>query len=208
MIPLSASAAMGCGLEVGFSLATVEKNRNLRALGQAGRRAYRKFTKSRGLGTPCLEQLLAFSCLPSRPLRWSLQRMGHPAGLPENPARFPSRAFPNPRFRTSPCWAAGTRVDGRACTLVRDGGLRGKSCSKAFPCRRAKAWPSHLCEMLRCGVSRFRVPHRAFRRSGKRFRLRRCGPAAVCSLRDSVGREFSGAERSAGSIYSGRCACG
>ncbi len=58
--------------------------------------------------------------------------------------RIPSIAFPNSKAWTSPHSATGIRVDARACTPVRDGALRGKSCSKAFPRQPARAEPNCL----------------------------------------------------------------
>jgi hypothetical protein len=50
-----------------------------------------------------------------------------------------STASPNSRARTAPFAATGIRVDARACTPARDGGLREKACSTAFPGQPAKA---------------------------------------------------------------------
>src|SRR5437870_986052 len=62
-----------------------------------------------------------------------------------------STAFPNSRFRTPPRSATGIRADARAYTPARDGGLREKACSTAFPGQPAKAEPSRLCETSRRG---------------------------------------------------------
>src|SRR5437667_6993288 len=62
-----------------------------------------------------------------------------------------SIAFPNSRSRTRPRSATGIRADARAYTPARDGGLREKACSTAFPGQPAKAEPSRLCETSRRG---------------------------------------------------------
>src|SRR5437588_630699 len=54
--------------------------------------------------------------------------------------------FTNSRFRTPPGSATGIRADAQAYTLARDGGLREKACSRAFPGQPARAEPSRLCE--------------------------------------------------------------
>src|SRR6267378_4386390 len=62
-----------------------------------------------------------------------------------------STAFPNSRSRTPPPSATGIRADARAYTPARDGGLREKACSTAFPGQPAKAEPSRPCETSRRG---------------------------------------------------------
>src|SRR3989441_9871960 len=62
-----------------------------------------------------------------------------------------STAFPNSRSRTPPGSATGIRADAPAYTPARDGGLREKACSTAFPGQPAKAEPSRLCETSRRG---------------------------------------------------------
>ena len=60
--------------------------------------------------------------------------------------RILSRAFPNSRDPVTLLSAMGIRVGARAYRPARDGGLREKACSTAFPGRPAKAEPSRLCE--------------------------------------------------------------
>jgi hypothetical protein len=52
--------------------------------------------------------------------------------------RTHSITFPNSTYRTSPHSTTGNRVDAPAYTPVRDGGLREKACSTAFPGQPAK----------------------------------------------------------------------
>jgi hypothetical protein len=108
--------------------------------------------------------------------------------------RTPSTAFPNSRSRTSPRSATGIRADARAYTPARDGGLREKACSTAFPGQPAKAEPSRLCETFRCGPHNRRALQRASPRSERRSRPIPHEPAAACSVRDSAVVEPSGAE--------------
>src|ERR1700682_6221907 len=71
---------------------------------------------------------------------------------PRGPAtRTLSTAFPNSRSRTPPLSATGIRVDARAYTPARGGGLHEKACSTAFRCQPARAYPSRLCETSRRG---------------------------------------------------------
>ena len=72
-----------------------------------------------------------------------------------------STAFPNSRCRTPPLSARGIRADARAYTPARDGGLRERACSTAFPGQPAKAKPSRPCEISRRGLPHRRAPQRA-----------------------------------------------
>src|ERR1700688_5039668 len=94
-----------------------------------------------------------------------------------------STAFPNSRSRTSPRSATGIRADARAYTPARDGGLREKACSTAFPHQPAKAEPSRLCETSRRGPHNRRALQRASPRSERRSPPIPHGPAAACSAR-------------------------
>jgi hypothetical protein len=94
-----------------------------------------------------------------------------------------SIAFPNSRSRTPPVPAAGIRADARAYTPARDGGLREKACSTAFPGQRAKTEPSRLCETSGCGDHNRRAPQRAAPRSGRRSGPILRGPAVAYSAR-------------------------
>ncbi|MCU1258138.1 MAG: hypothetical protein JWO80_1023, partial [Bryobacterales bacterium] len=91
-----------------------------------------------------------------------------------------STAFSNSRSRTSPRSAMGIRADARAYTPARDGGLREKACSTAFPGQPAKAEPSRLCETSRRGRHNRRALQRASPRSERRSRPIPHGPAAAC----------------------------
>src|SRR3989441_7434518 len=70
-----------------------------------------------------------------------------------------STAFPNSRSRAPPRSATGIRADARAYTPARDGGLREKACSTAFPGQPAKAEPSRLSETSRRGLRSHDRPH-------------------------------------------------
>src|SRR5271167_444082 len=94
-----------------------------------------------------------------------------------------STAFPNSRSRTPPPSATGIRADARAYTPARDGGLREKACSTAFPRQPAKAEPSRLCETSPRGPHNRRALQRASPRSERRSRPIPHGPVAVCSAR-------------------------
>src|SRR5437870_10169909 len=94
-----------------------------------------------------------------------------------------STAFPNSRSRTSPRSATGIRADARAYKPARDGGLREKACSTAFPGQPAKAEPNRLCETSRRGPHNRRALQRASPRSERRSRPIPHGPAAACSAR-------------------------
>ncbi len=104
-----------------------------------------------------------------------------------------STAFPNSRSRTSPGSATGIRVDARAYTPARDGGLREKACSTAFPGQPARAEPSRLLETSRRGRRSQNRPRNrphnrralepASPRSERRSRPMPYGPAAECSAR-------------------------
>ena len=104
-----------------------------------------------------------------------------------------STAFPNSRCRTPPRSAMGIRADARACTPARDGGLREKACSRAFPRPPAKAEPSRLGETSRRGPHRRRALRRASPRSERSSRPIPHGPAAACSARGGAVVEPSGA---------------
>src|SRR5258708_4958021 len=68
----------------------------------------------------------------------------NPDPVPQQ-TRTLSTASPNSRLRTPPLSAMRIRADARACTPARDGGLRGKACSTAFPDQPARAEPTrHL----------------------------------------------------------------
>src|SRR5437667_9049109 len=97
--------------------------------------------------------------------------------------RILSTAFPNSRSRTPPRSATGIRADARAYTPARDGGLRERACSTAFPGQPAKAEPSRLCETSRRGLTNRRPLQRAPPRSERRSRPIPRGPAAACSAR-------------------------
>ena len=92
-----------------------------------------------------------------------------------------STAFPNSRSRSPPCPARGIRADERVYTPARDGGLRERSCSTAFPGQPAKDEPSRLCETSQRGPHNRRALQRACPRSGRRSRPNRHGPVAACS---------------------------
>src|SRR6266851_3678620 len=95
-----------------------------------------------------------------------------------------STAFPNSRARTSPGSATGIRTDAPAYIPARDGGLREKACSTAFPRQPAKADPSRLSETSRPGL-RFQncALQSASPCSERRFRLIPHEPSAECSAR-------------------------
>src|ERR1700740_2016954 len=105
-----------------------------------------------------------------------------------------STAFPNSRSRLPPRSATGIRADARAYTPARDGGLREKACSTAFPGQPAKAEPSRLGETSRRGPQNRRALQRASPRSERRSRPIPHGPAAACSARGGAVVEPSGAE--------------
>src|SRR5271165_2875836 len=97
-------------------------------------------------------------------------------------------AFPNSTSHTPPGSAAAIRADVRAYTPARDGGLREKSCSTAFPGQPARAEPSRLGESSGCDHHGRRALRRAslrqaFRCSERRSRTILRGPAAACSAR-------------------------
>src|SRR6266849_4168274 len=105
-----------------------------------------------------------------------------------------STAFPNSRFRAPPLSATGIRADVRAYTPARDGGLREKAYSTAFPGQPAKAEPSRLCETSRHGLHRRQALQRASPRSERRSRPIPPGPPSACSACGSAVLEPSGAE--------------
>ena len=90
--------------------------------------------------------------------------------------RILSTAFPNSRSRRPPRSATGIRADARAYTPARDGGLREKACSTAFPGQPAKAEPSRLCETSRCAP---RPPSASASISAQRAALS-ANPARAC----------------------------
>src|SRR5271166_4537086 len=92
-------------------------------------------------------------------------------------------AFPNSTSHTPPGSAAAIRADVRAYTPARDGGLREKACSTAFPGQPARAEPSRLCETPRRGPRHRPALPRASPRSERRSRPIRHEPAAACSAR-------------------------
>jgi hypothetical protein len=94
-----------------------------------------------------------------------------------------STAFPNSRSRTPRRSATEIRADARAYTPARDGELREKACSTAFPGQPAKAEPSRLCETSRPGPHNRRALQRASPRNEQRSRPIPYGPAAACSAR-------------------------
>src|SRR6266404_5422937 len=95
-----------------------------------------------------------------------------------------STAFPNSRSLTPPGSATGIRADARAYTPARDGGLREKACSTAFPGQPAMAEPSRLGETSRrLGLHNRRALPRASPRSERRSRPIPHGPAVACSAR-------------------------
>src|ERR1700676_2793196 len=105
-----------------------------------------------------------------------------------------SKAFPSSRSRRPPRSATGIRADARAYTPARDGGLREKAYSTAFPGQPAKVEPSRLCETSRRGPHNRRALQRASPRSEQRSRPIPHGPAAACSERGGAVLEPSGAE--------------
>src|SRR5258708_5262963 len=105
-----------------------------------------------------------------------------------------STAFPNSRSRKPPLSATGIRADARAYTPARDGGLREKACSTAFPGQPANAEPTRLCETSQCGPHHLRALQRASPRNERRSRPIPHGPAAACSAPGLAVLEPSGAE--------------
>ncbi len=129
-------------------------------------------------------QGLDVSTLAAHPrAAWALVRFLKNRSRGRQATRTLSTAFPNSRSCTSPRSAMGIRADARAYTPARDGGLREKACSTAFPRQPAKAKPSRLCEISR------RAPHyrpalqRASPHSERRFRPILHEPASACSAR-------------------------
>ena len=135
-------------------------------------------------------------CLRRRQESGRARRLLKNLALGRRATRTLSTVFPNSRGRRSLYSARGILVDARAYIPDRDGGLREKACSRAFPRRPAKGEPSRLGETSPRDHCRRALP-RASPCSERRSRLVPHGPAAACSASGPAVLEASSAEPSA-----------